>query len=173
MLRDLATARPSGRHHESAHPIGSQPIPRGEHLDDSPVPTSPIRDITITDNDAHRLGQLHRASTLHRAAPQGVQRALKVLSNVTSDGPNFADIAADVCLQKFPKDLIGMPNSKDGCSCGRQEKFTNSSDESLDSNTRGRSVKEESAQTEEQRGLSQGIDHHGHEGARWWSSWHG
>ena len=61
------TARPSGCRCKSAHPhqppLGALPIPQGEPLDDSPLPTRPIRDTTITDNDAQLLGGLPSSKT--------------------------------------------------------------------------------------------------------------
>ena len=48
-------------------PIGSQPIPQGESLEDSPLPNSPIRDTVITERDAQLLGNLHRLSDGHSA----------------------------------------------------------------------------------------------------------
>ena len=44
-------------------PEVSQPVPPGDPLGDSPVPSSPVRDIVITERDA-QLGDLHRASAM-------------------------------------------------------------------------------------------------------------
>ena len=43
---------------------GSQPVPTGEHLDDSPLPNCPIRNIVLADRDRQLLSELRRASAM-------------------------------------------------------------------------------------------------------------
>ena len=63
-----SSTRPNHHHHRP--PVGSQPVPRGEPLDDSPVPNSPIRDTLITDSDALLLRELQGASAV--AMPRSI-----------------------------------------------------------------------------------------------------
>ena len=97
-------------------PLGSQPIPEGEPLDDSLIPNSPIRDIVITGRDAQLLGELHRASGM--AMPRSMvslyatawAESLKGTLNGHQSWATLADIGVEYCWRKFPKDWMEQPN---------------------------------------------------------------
>ena len=68
-LPGQTTARASGRSgrchgSRSATPQGSQPVPPGESLDDSPLPNCPIRDVGLTERDKQLVTEVRRASAI-------------------------------------------------------------------------------------------------------------
>ena len=68
LTRDLVIGDSGPTRHSP--PVGSQPVPPGEQLDESPIPISPIRDIVITKGDVQLLGDFHRATAM--ATPRSI-----------------------------------------------------------------------------------------------------
>ena len=135
-------------------PTGSQPVPPGEALDDTPLLSSPSRDAVVTDGDAQNAWRT--SSSLSDGHPAKYCIALR---HSVCREPRRSSPWSPVLRHPLPNTVGGSSkgqtqNSSVTHSCGKQEKCTISSEDFWVNSTLDNNMWREKMhpQTEEQRG---------------------